>query len=353
VKPAILMTFDSMRFPNTGLHTFGDRLGQQIVRQGGARFDMSAYVYPPQQGFLGTAVNYVRHSKLHRLFFPLRGRFDLVHFTDQYCRFGPAHVKGKVVLTIMDLNQIHELPAGSARLAKYMRRMQAKIAGADRIVAISQFVADDIVRHFPQARAKVSVIYCGTDFTRAPESHRPQYDPGAPFLFTIGMVCVKKNFHVLVPLLRNNARKLVIAGIVKDQAYRQKILDEAAAYGVADRVVIAGPVSDHDKDWYYANCDAFLFPSLAEGFGLPVLEAMHHGKPVFLSTMTSLPEVGGDAACYFRNFDPDHMAQVLEQGLAGFEAGDGARRVRARAAAFSWEKAGAAYLDLYRDCLRG
>lgn len=351
MKRAVLMTFDSMRFPNTGLHTFGDRLGQQIVRQGGAQFDLSAYVYPAQQGFLGAAVNYVRHSKLHRLWFPLRSRYALVHFTDQYCRFGPGQVKGKSILTIMDLNQIHELDAGSARLAKYMRRMQAKIAGADRIVAISQFVADDIAHHFPQARGKLSVIHCGTDFTCAPIGHRPQYDPGGPFLFTIGMVCVKKNFHVLVPLLRNNDRKLVIAGIVKDQAYRQKILDEAARHGVSDRVVITGPVSAHDKDWYYAHCEAFLFPSLAEGFGLPVLEAMHHGKPVFLSTLTSLPEVGGDAAYYFGDFEPDRMAQVLERGLADFACG-GAERARRQAGAFSWEKAGAAYLDLYRRCLQ-
>ena len=59
---------------------------------------------------------------------------------------------------------------------------------------------------------------------------------------------------------------------------------------MADRVIIAGPVSADDKNWYYANCEAFAFPSLAEGFGLPVIEAMNHGKPVFLSRLTALPE---------------------------------------------------------------
>jgi glycosyltransferase involved in cell wall biosynthesis len=350
MKPSLLMTFDSMRVPNTGLHTVGHNLGREILRQGASDFDINAYTYPLQQGFLGPSVGYVRHRRWHRFFLPLGDRFDVVHFSDQYCRFGPKRVRARTIMTVHDLNQIHEHPAGSRKLARYMRRMQAKIDGVDRIVAISHFVAADVVRHFPAARGKISVIYNGTDFTCAPAGHRPGYQPDAPFLFTVGMVCPKKNFHVLVPLLRNNGRKLVISGIVKEK-YKQKIMDDAAARGVADRVIITGPVSQHDKDWYYANCEAFVFPSLAEGFGLPVIEAMHHGKPVFLSTLTSLPEVGADAAYYFENFEPGHMSAVLERGLAHFAAHDGAAAVRRRASTFTWEQTGAEYLALYRSCL--
>jgi len=351
MKPSVLITLDSMRFANTGLHTYGDKLTREILRQGGDSFDLNAYTYPAQHGFLGTAVRYIKHSRLHRFLFPHRRRFDLVHFGDQYCRFGPARVDAPTIMTVHDLNQLYEYPAGSRKLARYMRRMQAKIAGVDRIVTISNYVADDVLRHFPEAAGKISVIYCGTDFTTAPSRHRPQFEPEGAFLFTVGMVCPKKNFHVLVPLLRNNARTLVIAGIVKE-SYKQKILAEAAKHGVSGCVIVTGPVSQHDKDWYFANCEAFLFPSLAEGFGLPVIEAMHHGKPVFLSALTSLPEVGGDAAYYFDNFEPDHMAQVLEAGLADFAANGGADKVRSRAAEFTWEKAGAEYLALYRSCLR-
>lgn len=349
MKPSILITLDSMRVAKTGLHAFGHSLGREILRQGQATFEVNAYTYPIQRGFLGGAVGYVRHRRFHQWLFPLSGRFDLVHFADQYCRFGPARVQGKTIMTVHDLNQVHELPAGSRKLARYLRRMQIKIAGADQIVAISNFVAADVLRHFPEALGKISVIYNGADFSPAPAGHRPAVEPEGPFLFALGMVCAKKNFHVLVPLLRNNDRKLVISGIVKED-YRQKILDEAAANGVSSRVIITGPVSQHDKDWYYANCEAFVFPSLAEGFGLPVIEAMHHAKPVFLSTLTSLPEIGADAAYYFDSFEPDRMAQVLEAGLADFAHG-GADRVRRRAAQFTWQKAAAAYLDLYRTCL--
>lgn len=349
MKPSILLTLDSMRVAKTGLHTFGHSLGREILRQGETIFEVNAYTYPIQRGFLGRAAGYVRHRRFHQWFFPLRGRFDLVHFADQYCRFGPARVQGKTIMTVHDLNQVHELPANSRKLARYIRRMRVKIAGADRVVAISNFVAEDLMRNFPEAQGKISVIYNGADFSLAPAGHRPEYEPGGPFLFALGMVCAKKNFHVLVPLLRNNDRKLVISGIVKED-YRQKILTEAAACGVGSRVIITGPVSQQDKDWYYANCEAFVFPSLAEGFGLPVIEAMHHAKPVFLSTLTSLPEIGGDAAYYFDSFEPGRMAQVLEEGLAHFADG-GAARVRRRAAQFSWAKAAAEYLDLYRQCL--
>ncbi len=350
MTPGLLITLDSMRFANTGLHTFGSSLGQQLARQGQGSFDLSAYVYPAQDGFLGGQASYVRHRKHHRWYFPRNARYDVVHFADQYCRFGPERVRAGTVMTVHDLNQVHEQPAGSRKLAKHLRRMAKRIAAVDRVVAISEFVKADILRYFPEAGDKVSVIYNGVDAGRAPDGHQPRFMPPGRFLFTVGMVCPKKNFHVLVPLLRKTDYTLVIAGVIKEE-YRQKILDEAARHGVSGRVAVTGPVSQADRDWYYAHCEAFLFPSLAEGFGLPAIEAMHHGRPVFLSRFTSLPEVGGDAACYFDSFDPDHMGEVLAAGLARFASEDGARRARAHALRFTWEKAAASYLALYRECL--
>ncbi|MGX9217567.1 glycosyltransferase family 4 protein [Massilia varians] len=350
MRPKLLITLDSMRFENTGLHTFGDSLTKELARQGQGSVDLSAYTYPAQHGFLGEGASYVGHRRYHRWLFPHKREFDLVHFADQYCRFGPERVRARTVMTVHDLNQVHERTPGTAKYQRYLRRMRRKIRGVDRIVAISEFVKSDILRFFPEAQDKISVIYNGTNPTRAPEGHQPRFLPQGPFLFAVGMVCPKKNFHVLVPLLRANDMSLVIAGVVKE-AYRDRIMQEAARFGVADRVVVTGPVSGFDKDWYYAHCEALLFPSLAEGFGLPVIEAMHHGRPVFLSRFTSLPEVGGDAAFYFDSFDPDHMAEVLNKGLARFAREDGARRAREHASRFSWEKAGAAYLDLYRQVL--
>jgi glycosyltransferase involved in cell wall biosynthesis len=346
----LLLTLDSMRFANTGLHTFGGSLARELVAQGAHDCDISAYTYPSQQGFLGEQVPCVPHRRYHRWVFPRRRQFDIVHFADQYCRFGPARVQARTVMTVHDLNQVHEHAAGSRKLERYLGRMAKKIAGVDRVVAISAFVQADILRYFPAARDKISVIHNGADFSRAPAGHQPRFLPRDPFLFAVGMVCPKKNFHVLVPLLSGTDYTLVIAGVVKEP-YRQQILQAATELGVADRVVVTGPVSQADKDWYYEHCAAFLFPSLAEGFGLPALEAMHHGRPVFLSRYTSLPEIGGDAACYFDDFTPEHMRAVLADGLARFNTQDGARRARDHAARFTWQRAAQQYLALYAETL--
>ncbi|TWI67439.1 glycosyltransferase involved in cell wall biosynthesis [Pseudoduganella lurida] len=346
----LLLTLDSMRFANTGLHTFGGSLARALVDQGGGALATTAYTYPAQHGFLGSDVAYVPHRRYHRWFLPRHGRYDVVHFADQYCRFGPGRVDAPTVMTVHDLNQVHERAPGSRKLERYLRRMRKRIVGVDRIVAISDFVKSDILRFFPEVAGRITVIHNGADASFAPDGHQPAFVPRGPFLFAVGMVCPKKNFHVLVPLLQGTDHTLVIAGVIKEP-YGQQILAEAARLGVADRVVVTGPVSQADKDWYYAHCAAFLFPSLAEGFGLPVLEAMHHGRPVFLSRLTSLPEVGGDVANYFDGFDPDHMREVFAAGMARFGREDGAQRAREHAQKFTWENAARAYLDVYRDVL--
>src|SRR5207344_2364333 len=96
-------------------------------------------------------------------------------------------------------------------------------------------------------------------------------------------------------------------------------------------------VSDARKSWLYAHCKAFLFPSLTEGFGLPPLEAMHFGKPVFLSKLTSLPEVGGDAAAYFDDFEPLSMRHGIESAMPALLARS--EEIRRHAAGFNWDLA--------------
>ncbi|MDE2161264.1 MAG: glycosyltransferase, partial [Burkholderiales bacterium] len=108
---------------------------------------------------------------------------------------------------------------------------------------------------------------------------------------------------------------------------------------------------DAQKAWAYARCSGFLFPSLAEGFGLPPIEAMHFGKPVFLARRSCLPEIGGDAADYFDDFEPAAMRAVVERGLRRAAEPGRADAVRAHAARFDWDRAADDYLALYRRLL--
>src|SRR5690606_24164863 len=109
--------------------------------------------------------------------------------------------------------------------------------------------------------------------------------------------------------------ELVVAGRLDEPDYIKDMQKLAGKLAVTNRLHILGPVSEKDKAWYFKNCLAFMLPSLAEGFGAPVVEAMKFGKPIFLSNLTSLPEIGGDAAFYFNDFEPGNMRQVFNDGL--------------------------------------
>jgi glycosyltransferase involved in cell wall biosynthesis len=147
--------------------------------------------------------------------------------------------------------------------------------------------------------------------------------------------------------------RLVIAGH-RATPYGALLERRVGELRLTQRVSLPGAISDAQRQWLYEACEALVFPSLSEGFGLPVLEAMQCGRPVFLSRLTSLPEVGGPLACYWDSFDPDAMAHVFRQGLAQFQADPGyARRLESRAAEFSWNHTARAFLRIYQEILGG
>jgi glycosyltransferase involved in cell wall biosynthesis len=174
----------------------------------------------------------------------------------------------------------------------------------------------------------------------------------SPFLLFLGVIHPKKNVHTLLPLLEAFPDyRLVLAG-PDGHPYAQHLREQAQKLGVADRFLMPGAVDEAAKLWLYAHCEAFLFPSLSEGFGLPVAEAMTFGKPVFSSNLTSLPEVGGKEAYYFDDFEPENMAKVLHDGLHDF--GQNAlrqERLRKRAAGFSWPNVARDYWALYKGLM--
>ncbi|TFF34822.1 glycosyltransferase family 4 protein [Mucilaginibacter psychrotolerans] len=349
-RPKVLVAFDSMRYPNTGLFHFGKSLGRALLRKNADKFDLNFFLHPKTTEFDADNVPIIRLRKYHKLFYFNTHKIELFHFTDQLPRLAPAKVGGKKILTIHDINPVHEAP-GSKAEAYYLKKLSSHIRHCDRVVAISQFAANDVLKYFPKIKDKLSVIYNGADKLQVTPGHSPAYVPNKPFLFAIGIVSAKKNFAVLPALLAGNDRELVIAGI--KTPYEAEIMAEAIKHGCADRVTITGPVSEADKAWYYSNCEAFVFPSIAEGFGLPVIEAMHFGKPVFCSNYTSLPEVAGDAAYYFDSFRAEAMRKVFNKGMQHFHQNNGAEKAIAHAAKYNWDYTAKQYLALYTECLAG
>jgi glycosyltransferase involved in cell wall biosynthesis len=347
----ILFDCERLKYPNTGLYTFCKQLGLTLQTNAPSDFEIEYYLPSSSIGLFGDTAKYHIQKSWHKLFVPGSGAFDIWHSSNQVSRYLPSSSRVKVVLTIHDLNFFIEKNDRPASIKKNLKQIQERIDRASAIVCISKFVANEVESTFDLQGKRAITIHNGCTFDDNIENISPVYIPEKPFLFSIGTVLPKKNFHVLPALLQGNELELIIAGNHSSQQYVHKILEEAKNEGVSGRVKIIGTISDRERHWYYKNSTAFVFPSIAEGFGLPVIEAMHYGKPVFLSNHTSLPEIGGDAAYYFNNFEPNNMRETFNQGMSSFLKDDMEEKAKLRASQFSWQQTAKSYLDLYSRLL--
>jgi glycosyltransferase involved in cell wall biosynthesis len=274
----------------------------------------------------------------------------LWHSTTQFLKYLPLNDRVPVVLTIHDLNFLREkAPEVHPR---HLGRLQAYVDRASAVTTISRFVAEEIKANLDLRGKPLRVIYNGPAADDRALKTRPQFIDDRPFLLTLGDITTKKNFHVLVEFARRLPDYMLIIAGNDRTSYAHDIRELAANSGIAERVFMPGIVNDAVRGWLYGNCTAFLFPSTTEGFGLPVIEAMRFGKPVFLSDATSLPEIGGPLAFYWRSFIPEHMVQVFHDGMAAFmRSAQYGQRLASWARQFSWQKAASQYVELYEDVL--
>ncbi len=276
----------------------------------------------------------------------------LWHGLHQDTPYWPRRRSIPVLLTVHDLNFL--LPgAPPARRRARLAALQRRVDRSAALAAVSEFTAGMIREHLTLGARSLTVIPNGNPLDPAVVAERPAWAPPAPFLLALAHIHPKKNLAALLPLLTHRADLcLVLAGDTR-HPYAAGIRRQAESLAIAPRLLMPGVVEPPVQRWLLENCAAFTLPSLAEGFGLPVVEAMSLGKPLFLSDRCSLSEVGGPDAFYWRDFSPDVMAEILDQGLAA-SAADAARagRLRRRAAQFSWDNAARRYLVLYRQLAR-
>ena len=352
--PRIVLDCEPLKDRNSGFSHFVVPLAHELIRQN-HRYRLYAYVPPAEVGGLGGAgVHYLPQRSFHKYFNPLSYGFQLWHATSQLSWYVPTSPLTKVVLTVHDLNFLHENP-DERTYARQLAMVRRNLRRADYLVTISDYVRQDILRHADllgyRPTTPLRYVRRGVEpLAPVPAGHAPAYAPRRPFLFGLGTINSKKNWHTLPLLLQDNDYELVIAGSFAEGEYVKTIEAAAAEAGVTGRVHVLTRISEADKTWYYQHCLAYMQPSLAEGFGLPVVEAMQLGKPVFLSRLTSLPEVGGAAAYYFDDFMPASMRQVLATGLAQHTPARAAA-AQAQARQFSWAQAAADYLNVYQELL--
>jgi glycosyltransferase involved in cell wall biosynthesis len=271
-------------------------------------------------------------------------RCDVFHAVHQDSPYTPWSKKTKYILTIHDLNALYESSQyGTGEIYKY--KMQKKLDRADIITFISEFTGNEVRKNFKIDSKKTHVIYNG--IALGDKSIEPSFKPNGPFLFSVGTVLPKKNFHVLIDFLKLIPEyKIVLAGTTF-HAYAKEMQKRIIDEGLSERFFLVGTIDEAHKLWYYQNASAFVFPSLLEGFGLPVAEAMSLGLPLFISDKTCLPEIGGDDAFYFRSFDPELMRDVFVAGMKNFTPEKKLRLIE-RSKMFDWKKAANQYLELYK-----
>jgi glycosyltransferase involved in cell wall biosynthesis len=337
------------RSPVSGLYQVCLNLGNALLKQAdAAREEFTFYVHRDQPHLFGKEQRYIIQKGTHRFFQAPLQACDVWHSTIQDAPIKPRNRRIKLVLTIHDLNFLIQRKGQPSKIKKYLGRVQKGIDRADHIVCISDFTRQTVLEHLQTHGKPVDRIYNGCTINEFPAFDTPVYRPSKPFIFALGALVPKKNFHVLPCLLQQNDYELVIAG-TRHSDYEQQIMDQAALFGVRDRVHLTGEISEENKYWYYKNCAAFAFPSLAEGFGLPLVEAMYYGKPAFIAATTSLPEIGGNLASCFNHFDPAYMQQVFSTGMEQYERTKPMQAIRERALQFSWDQAARAYLAVYRQ----
>jgi glycosyltransferase involved in cell wall biosynthesis len=356
----VVFDAERLRNPNSGLGQFCAALGSALMdtrpADGAIRFIAPA----AQAGLLDVedaARRLVPTRWTMRFVAPLDA--EVWHATHQDTWIRPSR-GARVVLSIMDLNFLERGDYSDAKKARRLAAVQRKVDGASAIATISEFTASVVRKHLRVPDVPLRVIHLGNpmDWQRPDVRSEPidpslEALPAGSFLLFVGVIHPKKNIHTILPILRAfPGMSLVIAG-VKDHDYASDVLQQASELGLGDRVIMPGAVNEATKRWLYENSRALVFPSLSEGFGLPVVEAMSAGKPAFLSRLTSLPEIGGDVAYYFDSFEPDAMIDVVRRGLADFDTNPArAEELRRHAERYSWRSAAMAYWSLYREVHR-
>lgn len=255
------------------------------------------------------------------------------------------------VVSVLDM-QYCEFPEDLSFFALWATRILVPIAlrAARRVVTLSDFSRSQIVKYVGVSEKKIIPIHlaAGPEFSREPEgdegkTRRAALIPPEPYILCVANTYPHKNVHTLVEafgMLAGRVRcNLVLVGVERRGEDRVRAAYEAMPEHCRERVKRLRRLERRDLIALYQGATVFAFPSLYEGFGLPVLEAMAAGAPVLTAHRGPMREIGGDAIRYFDG-TPADLARCLDDvlQLTGPERDEIIRRAKSRASTFSWER---------------
>jgi glycosyltransferase involved in cell wall biosynthesis len=290
-------------------------------------------------------------------------RLDLLHSIGNYGTLWPS---SRSVVTVHDLIPLLNLGPraghGSGLRAKTLSFLiERSVRRASLVMVNSNFTKGQLIVRYPSVAPKVRVVYHGLPNRQTPSESEIQsvlarHAVRKPYLLSVGLYFPHKNIQRLIQAFallkegRSLPHQLVLVG--EPGANRANLQAAVAQAGVQDSVVFTGFVSDAEVAALYGVADLFAMPSLMEGFGFPVLEAMRSRIPVVCSNAGSLPEVAGDAAALFDPTDVEDMARAIREVLHSPVLRErliaaGLKRVQR----FSFRRTAEDTLNLYREVM--
>jgi len=288
------------------------------------------------------------------------GSFDLVH---ELAFVAPLVMPRPFVVTVYDLTFIR-YPERLTRVRRLYLRLLTGLScqRARRVLAISQSTADDLVTLLKVPRAKIDLAIPGVEphFQPLPTAEVAQFrmTHGLPerFWLFVGTLEPRKNLPMLIrayaalPANDRAAVHLILAGGVGWLS--DDIVQTIERYGLTDTVHLPGYIADVELPLWYNAADAFLYPSVFEGWGLPVTEAMACGVPVIVSNVSALPEAVGDAGLQLAPNDEAAWTDALARSIRDSDwRADAGQRAKTRAARFTWAHTAEQTIQSYRRAL--
>ncbi len=287
---------------------------------------------------------------------------DSVHLPNHHLgRYGNS-LKVPYIITVHDLIRYFDMDGEETFIRSPNRRDRhylnldfEGIRKAMRIIAVSQSTKNDLMRCLGIPDERISVVYEGIDHSLfQPVSHRIY---NYPYILFVGSEHPRKNFTTLLKAfsqLKSEPRfkklKLVKVGDAGGQEtdFRNQTMGVVESLHLSSEVIFTDFVPETDLPAYYSGAEVFVLPSLYEGFGFPVLEAMACACPVITSNTSSLPEVVGEAGIMIDPYDTDSLAQAMMQVLTDSELSNNMiRKGLEQSKRFSWEKAAEQTLEVY------
>jgi len=286
------------------------------------------------------------------------GVVDIYHATDYRI---PKLKNTPVVATLYDAIPLKNPEWASARLRWLKNRVMVNSAKwADHVITISNFMVDDIVNYWGVPPERITVVHCGVSSYWSEKQRTDQisdvkrkYGIEKPYILFVGTFQPRKNIDRIIQAYKNlpahtrDEHQLVLVG--KEGWRYEELVESIRSLEASGNCVWVKNATDQDLRCLYQGASVFLFPSLSEGFGLPVLEAFASGVPVITSKDTALEEVAGDAARLVDPYSVDEMVCAIAEVLSFDD--EATRRMITKGAErckkFSWDLAARQIRDLY------